>query len=71
MRAQPVPTLEAIGNEFDSESLLLSNQDVRIEDKGTGYLLQSDKSPTPFFEQLLLGIANYIVSPYTHTMILY
>lgn len=27
-----------------------------------GYLVKPDKSPTPVFEQLLLGIANYIVS---------
>ncbi|KAL9615364.1 MAG: hypothetical protein Q9167_000192 [Letrouitia subvulpina] len=27
-----------------------------------GYLIRPDKSPSPVFEQLLLGIANYIVS---------
>ena len=27
-----------------------------------GYLVRPDKSPSPVFEQLLLGIANYIVS---------
>lgn len=27
-----------------------------------GYLVKPDKSPSPVFEQLLLGIANYIVS---------
>ena len=27
-----------------------------------GYLIKPDKFPTPVFEQLLLGIANYIVS---------
>ena len=27
-----------------------------------GYLIKADKSPTPIFEQLLLGVANYIVS---------
>lgn len=27
-----------------------------------GYLIKPDKSPTPIFEQLLLGVANYIVS---------
>lgn len=26
-----------------------------------GYLIKPDKSPTPVFEQLLLGVANYIV----------
>ena len=26
-----------------------------------GYLINSDKSPAPLLEQLLLGIANYIV----------
>lgn len=26
-----------------------------------GYLIKEDKSPAPIFEQLLLGIANYIV----------
>lgn len=30
-----------------------------------GYLIRADKSPTPKFEQLLLGVANYIVSPYS------
>ena len=29
-----------------------------------GYLINPDKSPTPVFEQLLLGVANYIVSDY-------
>ena len=28
-----------------------------------GYLIRPDKSPTPVLEQLLLGVANYIVSP--------
>jgi len=26
-----------------------------------GYLIRPDKSPSPVFEQLLLGVANYIV----------
>ena len=26
-----------------------------------GYLINPDKRPTPVFEQLLLGVANYIV----------
>lgn len=26
-----------------------------------GYLIQSDRTPTPLLEQLLLGIAHYIV----------
>ena len=26
-----------------------------------GYLIKEDKSPAPIFEQLLLGIASYIV----------
>ena len=30
-----------------------------------GYLVKPDKSPSPVFEQLLLGIANYIVSDNT------
>ena len=35
-----------------------------------GYLIKPDKSPTPVFEQLLLGVANYIVSflPYLLTV---
>ena len=32
------------------------------QDPFWGYLIQDDKSPSPLFEQLLLGIANYIVS---------
>lgn len=32
-----------------------SNQDY------WGYLIEPDKTPTPLFEQLLLGIAHYIV----------
>ena len=27
-----------------------------------GYLIKADNTPTPIFEQLLLGVANYIVS---------
>ena len=27
-----------------------------------GYLIERDKTPTPLLEQLLLGLANYIVS---------
>ena len=30
-----------------------------------GYLIAADKSPTPPFERLLLGIAKYIVRPQT------
>lgn len=30
-----------------------------------GYLIKPDRSPTPVFEQLLLGVANYIVSACT------
>ena len=30
-------------------------------DEYWGYLIKDDKSPSPIFEQLLLGIANYIV----------
>lgn len=26
-----------------------------------GYLIGPDKSPAPLFEQLLLGVANYVV----------
>ena len=59
---QPLSNWEAIRNELDAESLLPSSEDVCTEDDGMGYLLRPDKSPTPFFEQLLLGIANHIVS---------
>lgn len=62
LRVQPVPTLEATRNEHDTESLLLLSEDAPTEDEEIGYLLQPDKSPTPFFEQLLPAIANYIVS---------
>ena len=31
-----------------------------------GYLIKEDKSPAPVFEQLLLGIANYIVGHSAH-----
>lgn len=31
-----------------------------------GYLVKPDKSPSPVFEQLLLGIANYIVRDNAH-----
>ena len=58
----PEPTLEATQNEHNAESLLLASEDVPTEDEEVGYLLLPDKSPTPFFEQLLLAIANYIVS---------
>ena len=61
-RARPVPSLEAVQTELDARSLLLSSKDTPAEDEEIGYLLQPDKSPTPFFEQLLLGIAYYIVS---------
>ena len=61
-RVDPVPTLEATQNEHNAESLLLLSEDVPTEDEEIGYLLQPDRSPTPFFEQLLLAIANYIVS---------
>ena len=27
-----------------------------------GYLIKPDKNPSPLFEQLLLGVAHYIVS---------
>ena len=62
---QPVPNWEAIRDELDAESLLLSTEDVSTDNDATGYLLRPDKSPTPFFEQLLLGIANYIVSAWS------
>ena len=61
-RVQPVPALEATQNEHKTESLLLVSEDVPTGDEEIGYLLRPDKSPTPFFEQLLLAIANYIVS---------
>ena len=60
--SQPLPNWEAIGNELNEESLLLSSEDVCTEDDEIGSLIKEDKSPTPFFEQLLLGIAEYIVS---------
>ena len=34
-----------------------------------GYLIERDKTPTPLLEQLLLGLANYIVSPLTRHLI--
>ena len=61
-RLQPIPTLEVTQNEHNAESLLLVSEDVPTGDEEIGYLLRPDKSPTPFFEQLLLAIANYIVS---------
>ena len=61
-RVNPVPTLEGTQNEQNAESLLLLSEDVPTEDEEIGYLLRPDRSPTPFFEQLLLAIANYIVS---------
>ncbi len=30
-----------------------------------GYLIEPDKTPTPLLRDLLLGIANYIVSKFT------
>ena len=62
MAIQAVPSWEAIRNELDAESLLLSSEDGSTKDDEFGYLIRSDNSPTPFFEQLLLEIANYIVS---------
>lgn len=61
-RIQPLPSLEAIRNELDAETSILLSQDVPTKDEEFGYWLQPDRSLTPFFEQLLLGIANYIVS---------
>ena len=40
----------------------MSNGAVATEEYW-GYLIKDDKSPSPVFEQLLLGIANYIVRP--------
>lgn len=45
---------------------------ARIAQEYWGYLMQTDRSPTPVFEQLILGVANYIVSTcscivYLHT----
>jgi hypothetical protein len=31
------------------------------EDDYWGYLIEADRSPTPLFQQLLIGIAHYIV----------
>ena len=61
-RTQPVSNLEAIENELDAESLLLPCEVVHIESEEIGYVFKPNNAPTPFFEQLLLGIANYIVS---------
>ena len=70
-RVQLVLTLEATRNEHNAESLLLPSDDVPTEDEDIGYLLRPDKSPTPFFEQLLLGIANYLVSTCPLSYLLY
>ena len=64
-RTQPVTNLEAIENELDAESLLLPCEVAHIESEDIGYVLQSNNTPTPFFEQLLLGIAHYIVSTWS------
>ena len=61
-RIQPLPSLEAIRNELDAETSILLGKDMSTRDEEFGYWLQPDRSLTPFFEQLLLGIANYIVS---------
>ena len=37
-------------------------------DEYWGYLIKEDKSPSPVFEQLLLGIANYIVCLHHHVV---
>lgn len=39
----------------------MSNGADFTEEYWGGYLIKEDKSPSPVFEQLLLGIANYIV----------
>ena len=59
---EPVPTSEATRHEQNAQSLLLLSEDAPTQDEEIGYLFRPDKSPTPFFEQLLLGIAIYIVS---------
>lgn len=64
-KIQPLPSLEAIPNELAAETSIFLGKDVPTKDEEIGYLLQPDRSPTPFFEQLLLGIANYIVSACT------
>ena len=68
---KPGSSLEVIETDVDTESSLLPYEDRRTESEEIGSLLQADNAPTPFFEQLLLGIANYIVSncslPYNRT----
>ena len=39
----------------------MSNTEMATATEYWGYLVKPDKSPSPVFEQLLLGIANYIV----------
>ena len=58
---QPMPNGEAIRDEFVVDS---SSGEVPIEIDLTGYMIKPDKSPTYIFEQLLLGVVNYIVSAY-------
>ena len=41
----------------------MSNKDTSVSAAlYWGYLIKPDKTPTPVLEQLLLGVANYIVS---------
>ncbi len=58
---QPMPNGEAIRDEVVIDS---SSGEVPIEIDLTGYMIKPDKSPTYIFEQLLLGVVNYIVSAY-------
>lgn len=39
----------------------MSSTEMATASEYWGYLVKADKSPSPVFEQLLLGIANYIV----------
>ena len=57
----------AVGNSssnHSSTSSISSSSSSRSGDYW-GYLVKPDKSPSPVFERLLLGIANYIVNIYT------
>ncbi len=63
---QPMPNGEAIRDELVMDS---SSGEMPIEIDLTGYMIKPDGSPTYIFEQLLLGVVNYIVSAYTSPMI--
>lgn len=41
---------------------IMGGKSKNEEDGYWGYLIQPDKSPSPLLQELLLGIAHYIVS---------